>query len=269
MTPLAYTIDQLKELGGPGRDKAYQEIREGKLRAVKYGRRTRVLAVDFQSYLASLPAIEPRVAEREGGDHYGFMLLYGRGAHRAADALGNGADGSFCGSTFEPLTVVCDSAVAQNLTAVAQNLTISGSKIEPELKEINLQNRTQDSLFGEGQLPEQPPFDFDAWFEQEWWPQYPRKVEKAAAKKLAKTTIEGRRSDGFKATPDQLMAGVMRYAALMMGKDEQYIKHPTTWLNKACWLDEHGGRASPSSASTKAVWAAGEALAARGRRVAG
>ena len=30
----------------------------------------------------------------------------------------------------------------------------------------------------------------------------------------------------------------MRYAAAQDGKDPTYIKHPTTWLNGKCWLDE-------------------------------
>jgi excisionase family DNA binding protein len=53
--PIAYKIDELKPLGGPGRDKAYKEIRKGKLRAVKNGRSTRILAADFQRYMAELP----------------------------------------------------------------------------------------------------------------------------------------------------------------------------------------------------------------------
>jgi hypothetical protein len=48
---------------------------------------------------------------------------------------------------------------------------------------------------------------------------YPRKVEKIEAKKLTRAIIEGRRRDGFKATPQELLAGVIRYAAVMTGKD--------------------------------------------------
>jgi hypothetical protein len=29
-----------------------------------------------------------------------------------------------------------------------------------------------------------------------------------------------------------------RYAAAQDGKDPTYIKHPATWLNGKCWLDE-------------------------------
>jgi excisionase family DNA binding protein len=60
MQPIALTIDQIGEMGGPKRDKAYKEIAAGRLRAVKVGRATRILVTDFQSYLASLPTIEPK-----------------------------------------------------------------------------------------------------------------------------------------------------------------------------------------------------------------
>ena len=79
--------------------------------------------------------------------------------------------------------------------------------------------------------------------------------------------------DGLKATSDELLAGRMRYAAAMAGNELRYIKHPTTWLSKGCWADEHGGCGGLDgrrpSASTEAVWAAGAAMAARSRRVTG
>ena len=53
----AYRIDELKAQGGPGRAKAYELIREGKLRAVKDGRNTRILAEDLARYFTSLPPI--------------------------------------------------------------------------------------------------------------------------------------------------------------------------------------------------------------------
>jgi excisionase family DNA binding protein len=62
MEQLAVTVDEAAELGGPRRAKLYEEIRAGRLRAVKAGRCTRILISDYQAYLASLPAIEPRSA---------------------------------------------------------------------------------------------------------------------------------------------------------------------------------------------------------------
>src|SRR5208337_4075576 len=123
--------------------------------------------------------------------------------------------------------------------STVSNFSVHGLKMTPELEEDNSIKETQESLFGEEGLQEGKPFDLEAWFEQQWWPQYPLKVEKIAAKKLIRAIIEGRCRDGLKATPQELLAGVMRYAAAMTGKERRYIKHPTTWLNKGCWTDEH------------------------------
>jgi excisionase family DNA binding protein len=59
MEPLALTISQAAQLGGPCRSAIYEDIRKGHLRAVKRGRSTRILLEDFKTYLASLPAIRP------------------------------------------------------------------------------------------------------------------------------------------------------------------------------------------------------------------
>jgi excisionase family DNA binding protein len=59
MEPLALTIPEIAKMGGPKRDKAYQEIRAGRLRAVKIGRHTRILFDDLKKYLTALPAIAP------------------------------------------------------------------------------------------------------------------------------------------------------------------------------------------------------------------
>jgi Helix-turn-helix domain len=152
--------------------------------------------------------------------------------------------------------------------STVSNFSVHGLKMTPELEGDNSIKATQESLFGEGSLPETPVFDFEPWFEQQWWPQYPLKVEKIPAKKLVKAIIEGRRRDGLKATPQELLAGVMRYAAAMTGKELRYIKHPTTWLNKGCWTDEHVEPAGfgRASASTNAVWSAIDAMPARNRR---
>ena len=79
MEPLALTVEQAAQLGGPCRSAIYQDIRAGRLRAVKRGRSTRILMEDFKAYLASLPSFRdganrlPQVrakqaADREGSD---------------------------------------------------------------------------------------------------------------------------------------------------------------------------------------------------------
>lgn len=62
MEQLALTINEAVKAGGPRRAKLYEEIRLGRLRAVKLGRSTRILVTDLQEYLAGLPAIQPTAA---------------------------------------------------------------------------------------------------------------------------------------------------------------------------------------------------------------
>ncbi len=74
--------------------------------------------------------------------------------------------------------------------------------------------------------------DVEGAFES-FWNQYPRKVDKAAAKKAYQRVIAKKQ-----ATPDELLTGAMRYAAERCGQDSKYTKHPTTWLNAGSWANE-------------------------------
>ncbi len=65
----------------------------------------------------------------------------------------------------------------------------------------------------------------------EWWSVYPRRVAKGKAWTAYQRAAKG-------AHPDSLLAGAQRYAAEREGQDPQFTKHPATWLNGACWLDE-------------------------------
>lgn len=55
---LAHSVDELAVLASCGRDKLYQAIREGQLRARKFGRRTLITAEDAHRFLDSLPRLE-------------------------------------------------------------------------------------------------------------------------------------------------------------------------------------------------------------------
>jgi hypothetical protein len=71
----------------------------------------------------------------------------------------------------------------------------------------------------------------------EWWAQYPlKKGRKEAAKRYGQVVAKG------EATPEDLLAGAMRYAAERSAQDPRYTKHPTTWLNQGCWADESSPR---------------------------
>ena len=63
MDSRALTIKEFCDRYGICRETAYQQIRTGKLRAVKLGRRTVLLAADVDTWAASLP--EFRAAGRE------------------------------------------------------------------------------------------------------------------------------------------------------------------------------------------------------------
>jgi excisionase family DNA binding protein len=66
MEPLAITVSQAAQLGGPCRSALYEDIRAGRLRAVKRGRSTRILLEDFKAYLASFPPLQsPRQGSGE------------------------------------------------------------------------------------------------------------------------------------------------------------------------------------------------------------
>ena len=53
---LAYTIADMQRVARIGRTRTHQLINEGKIRAVKCGRRTLIEADSLHAYLAGLPA---------------------------------------------------------------------------------------------------------------------------------------------------------------------------------------------------------------------
>jgi excisionase family DNA binding protein len=78
---LALTISEAAALGGPCRSALYQDIKNGRLRAIKRGRSTRILMDDFKAYLASFPSLPPvrakQAADPERSDAQGSFDLRG------------------------------------------------------------------------------------------------------------------------------------------------------------------------------------------------
>lgn len=66
---------------------------------------------------------------------------------------------------------------------------------------------------------------------EELWELFPRKVGKDDALRVWKK-IRGRIEH------DALKAAISKHAALVAGKEKQYIPHPATWLNDGRWQDE-------------------------------
>jgi hypothetical protein len=74
--------------------------------------------------------------------------------------------------------------------------------------------------------------DLKAEFEQ-WYAIFPKHKARGEAERAYRRA----RSQGV--TADVLIAGAKRYAEERAGQDAKYTKHPGTWLNGKCWLDEH------------------------------
>ena len=53
----AFSLAEFCERYGPGRTTAYQEIKEGRLRARKIGKRTVITADDAEDWLRHLPSV--------------------------------------------------------------------------------------------------------------------------------------------------------------------------------------------------------------------
>ena len=64
-----------------------------------------------------------------------------------------------------------------------------------------------------------------------FWKAYPRRVGKGAARKAYEKAIKI-------ATPDEIMAGLIRQLAYYATREQQFIPHPSTWLNGERWDDE-------------------------------
>ena len=59
---LSYSIVEAAQITGICRSRLYEEIGIGKLRMVKCGRRSAILAADLQHWLNSLPEAKPHLS---------------------------------------------------------------------------------------------------------------------------------------------------------------------------------------------------------------
>lgn len=121
---------------------------------------------------------------------------------------------------------------------------------EPPDERVSATSSQQNASKRKGEpLPEE---EIDRDFE-EWWPHSPLKKEKLRARAAYGKARK-------RASREDLLLGIMRYAGEVEGRDPRYIKHPSTWLNAGCWQDEPAeppagrpnGRDRPMSATEAA-----------------
>jgi hypothetical protein len=68
---------------------------------------------------------------------------------------------------------------------------------------------------------------------ENWWQQYPKKVDKGDARRAYLAVIRKKQ-----ATSADLLAGALRYAAERNGQEPRYTKNPAKWLNAGSWANE-------------------------------
>ena len=84
--------------------------------------------------------------------------------------------------------------------------------------------------------PEQkPPDTIGNWFNGEFWPLYPRKVDKQEALKACRKTLPG-------VKPSEVMRGlreqIPRFQAMIDSGEVERVPHASTWIRKQRWRDE-------------------------------
>lgn len=135
----------------------------------------------------------------------------------------------------------------------SRNVTETAPDTESDTEEEN----PPSPLVGGDRVTTKPSVD-PTLFET-FWRACPRRVGKDAARRKWETIVRQGR-----ATPDELLAGIRRFAQEAAGKEPQYVAHPATWLNQGRWADEPatGGPAGNGAAAAPAggeiAWSAEE-----------
>ena len=75
----------------------------------------------------------------------------------------------------------------------------------------------------------------------EFWAVYPRRIAKFKARTAWDKALKH-------SSEQEILDGARRYAIERRDADQQYTKHPTTWLNGGCWMDDPGANCRTESA---------------------
>jgi hypothetical protein len=68
---------------------------------------------------------------------------------------------------------------------------------------------------------------------EDFWRAYPRRIAKFKARTAWDRALKF-------AKEYEIMEGVKRYALELRDENPRFIKHPSTWLNGGCWMDDPG-----------------------------
>jgi hypothetical protein len=104
---------------------------------------------------------------------------------------------------------------------------------KPQPAEVHMNGcHRQQAKEGRGHPRKEAGQQVDDAFER-FWAVYPKLVGKLAARKAFDKALKI-------ATAEKIIAGARRYASERHDQNEQYTKHPTTWLNAGGWMDAPG-----------------------------
>ena len=84
---------------------------------------------------------------------------------------------------------------------------------------------------------------------EEFWKAYTKKIGKQKAQSCYQSALK-------KTSHETIMIELKRYNEyIRMNKTEdKYIKHPQTWLNAGCWLDEYKEQCPKSTHTADGRW---------------
>lgn len=91
-------------------------------------------------------------------------------------------------------------------------------------------NEKKDAIQSKKEYTTNPPEGVTDRFD-EFWQEVPRKIGKGTAKRAFAKAVK-------KVDPQIIIDAMRAHAKAMKGKDQQYIPHPSTWLNGERWDDE-------------------------------
>ena len=105
--------------------------------------------------------------------------------------------------------------------AETEDFDLASSPSEAEKKKSKSRARLSDN-----------PNPLDEWFERQFWPNYPRHVDKKRARNtFMRVLAKARSPEEQKDWVRNMGVRLARYIHDVEGREEQYIKHPSTWLN--------------------------------------